>query len=147
MRALQDHLKSQGDPRIVSWGIHEGIRGATWIELHADGTVNERRYVPNPDATTESAKLGIVPPERFQNLIGQLAEIHFEQFGAPPCPAPSTNCYSLECVWAESRWEFVIASHRVRHDSPLGQLAEVFHRLVQEAGDNGDRRPSQKMQQ
>jgi hypothetical protein len=30
------------------WGVHDGIRGATWTIVQQDGAILERRYISSP---------------------------------------------------------------------------------------------------
>jgi len=143
---LQDLLKSQGTPHCVSFGRHEGIRGASWTDVCADGSVHERRYIPNPGAATTPGRSGVVPRERFPALLAQIVA-SLDDLDASILPEAPTHCLSLEIVWEAARWERLLPLSGSGHDDEIKRLAETFRRLAEEARAEGETRLQEGVEQ
>ncbi len=143
MQRLQSLISRLGTPQRISWGTHEGIRGAHWIDVQADGTIQKRRYLPNANATVESQKAGVVPEESFQELLAYLCSIPFEEMRAADQPdvSPSAYCITLECSWDQRSWRYVFYTTQQERQEIINPLAETFMRLAEQASANRDEHP------
>ncbi len=111
--------------------MHEGIRGATWIQLHADGRVVEQHYLPNAAAEVERTELERVSPTRFDELLALAAAIPDEYLvSASGYPDPH-SLITLECIGERSRREWSISPSEIERDGVWSRLAQAFAGLLE----------------
>ena len=144
--SLQRLLATKGAPRMIRWGVHEGIRGTQWFSLHADGRLNRQHYVPNPKGDLEREDVGRVLPQRFEDVLLQISQVDVDALCPPAPPSPNETSVSLECVWDETRWELAIASGRLDDMKGWAGLSETFRKLTEEASTEGDSDPGQSVE-
>ena len=139
-RLVAEYPKTLGTPVSASLGIHEGIRGARWIEVDDTGVVRERRYLPNKGGDSSVEVLGALPIKRFCQLVEHIEEINFKNASPPVFGAPNQNSISLECSWDDCRWEFSFPAFVLDRFEELARLRQEFLQLAQDAGEarNGD---------
>jgi len=146
-QSLQRLLATEGAPRMIRWGIHEGIRGARWITLYADGRLDQQRYDPNPEGALAREDVSRVPRQHFEDVVLQISNIEFD-VPEPSTPlGPNQTSVSLECLWDETRCELAIASDRLEDIEGLVRLSETFRMLAEEATSEGGSDPDGSLQQ
>ena len=133
-QGLRDCLHAGDKPLLLSWGVHEGIRGATWIQLHADGRLVEQRYLPNTAGEVMTRELGCLPPERFDELLELVLGIP-DEYAAEGGVDPA-HLITVACFCDRSRWEWSAPPVAVARDGPLGMLAHAFSGLADELPEN-----------
>ncbi len=120
------------DVQLIRWGVHEGIRGAHWLELCTDGNMVRRTYVPNPDHELLEEYLGQLPVERFEELASMALPL-LNECGSPQAPAPDPGvCISLEGTGSHSKLEIYVPSCDVSADATLSNIAALFRSYVNE---------------
>ncbi len=144
-QSFQRLLETEGAPRMIRWGIHEGIRGARWIILYADGRLDQQRYGPNPDGALAREDVSRVPRQRFEDVVLQISNIEFDVPDPSTPLGPNETSVSLECLWNETRWELAIASGRLEDIEGLARLSETFRTLAEEASSHGCSDPDQSL--
>ncbi len=142
MQTLQSLIELYGVPQRISWGTHEGIRGAHWVDVRFDGAVHQRHYLPNATATAESKKTGRICEEAYQELLELLSSIPFEKMKSAELAnvSPSIYCVTLECSWKNTHWEYVFLMQQDDQEI-INQLAEMFLRLTEQARAGSDNNP------
>src|SRR5215467_4661040 len=76
--------------RTFTWAVHEGMRGATWLVLNADGTLLERHFKPGQPLgqPLPETKLGTVPSSGVRDFAGVLIAQQFDRIRPPASGAP-----------------------------------------------------------
>src|SRR5215470_4248236 len=77
-------------PTTFTWAVHEGMRGATWLVLNADGTLLERHFKPGQPLgqPLPETKLGTVPSSGVRDFAGVLIAQQFDRIRPPASGAP-----------------------------------------------------------
>jgi len=140
MQNLLSLLEEHGIPQWISWGCHEGIRGANWIDVQADGAIKQRHYIPNSSALVDCKQSGHVSRKRYRELLAQISSIPFEELTDGTCSTGALlpDCFTLECVWKDARWEFALPLTQHDNCDAIRQLSETFLHLTRDASVNSD---------
>jgi hypothetical protein len=104
MSAVGDFVVALAEGRPVPgpitflWGVHEGLRGATWTELRSDGMLKERKFPPGhplgkPLSETVLAQLSA---ERVRAFAQVLVAHSFDRLNAPLGPPSPPNIPMVE---------------------------------------------------
>jgi len=140
MQNLLSLLEEHGIPQWISWGCHEGIRGANWIDVQAGGAIRQRHYIPNSGARVDCKQLGHVSGKQYRELLAQISSIPFEELSDGTCTTGTflPDCFTLECVWKDARWEFVLPMTQHDDCDATHQLGWTFQHLAGDASINSD---------
>ena len=134
LKCLQHGDKAQ----LLCWGRHEGIRGASWLQVHADGRLIEQHYVPNADGVVSTKLLGRLPSERFDDLVKQVASIPDDDLRRDPGAIDPVKLVTLECICAHTTWQWSISPADIAESEKLSSIAAAFFELVQELPKQSD---------
>ena len=131
-KTLLDTLKKGGKAQLLSWGRHEGIRGAVWLQFHADGRLIEQRYIPNQNGSVTNTLLGHLSPERFNDLVKKVASIPADDLFRDATGVDPSYLVTLECICDQTAWQWKIVPSEIAQRDSLKQLANAFSSLVSE---------------
>lgn len=123
LEATLRRIASQGaGPAVwLSKGIHEGMRGATWVEVCSDGTVRVRRYDPVGGEQTIVAQTQVSGTE-VATLANTLLQAQLNALAAEPAPPPSlAGEWTLEISWADESFSL----QRPLHEAGSPSLAPI----------------------
>ncbi len=123
-------------PVALTWGVHEGIRGARWLTLCNDGRVLESHYTPTADLSQvpPAEGVGMAPAAALQELAGVLVASGFDSLAAPPEPEAAETQVELDVAVGEERLTVRVASHRLGEMPALGSIGAAFARIRAQAG-------------
>ena len=123
-------ILDKGDsPHVLIWGWHEGIRGASWLELDVSGGVHERRYLPGASAETKSQYLGALPQDCFNAFILAVeAALRENAMAQTPISDPA-HVLTLECIGEHSRREWTFSPDALDAGPALRRLGHAFSAL------------------
>lgn len=119
---------------LLTWGIHEGIRGAGWLEVFSSGRVVESRYQPTTNLASlpPATELGPAPAEALQRLARTLLEHNFEALEPPPPDedaGPASTQVELSVAAGDERFSLLVYSYQMDQVSGLAQIAAAFSEL------------------
>lgn len=105
------------EPLELSWGVHEGMRGARWLSVGSDGLVQETTFSPSSRGAPVRRPLGRVGLDEVRALAGVVARAGLvSRSDADPAHRLTL---SLRC--GQDRLEWVFASE----DASSGGLHAV----------------------
>jgi hypothetical protein len=121
-------------PVFFSWGVHEGMRGASWLVLNASGLLLERRMGPNArlGEPLPETKLGQIPPAGVQKFAALLVAQNFDQIRSPPA-APSMPQVELTVVCGGDIANVRVPSRQLDQVPELRAIKNAFQALRQQA--------------
>lgn len=77
-------------PVQFTWAVYDGLRGATWLIVDADGAVREQHYTPGPPEALNRPlpliDLGRVPAAQVRQLAATLLAQEFDRIAVPAAP-------------------------------------------------------------
>lgn len=117
-------------PLVMTWAVHEGIRGATWLTVHADGRVQERKIVGPPSPPIPVRELGRASASAIRELASALVAHGFDRIRPPP-PDPGlamAPVVELSIACGEARFSLQVPSPLLRDLPALSAIAEAFQR-------------------
>jgi hypothetical protein len=124
-------------PVFFVWGVHEGMRGASWLVLNAAGLLLERRMGPNAKLgePLPETQLGHIPPAGVQQFAALLIAQNFDRIRPPPMPpsAPSAPQVELSVVCGDDIANVRIPSPQLDQLPGLGAIKDAFQALRQQA--------------
>jgi hypothetical protein len=126
-------------PTTFTWAVHEGMRGATWLVLNADGSLLERRFKQGQPLgqPLPETKLGIVASNGVRNLAGVLIAQQFDRIRPPASAAPSSPTAAqveLSVQAGEERIDIRVPSHQLDQVPALKVIRDAFLALRRQAG-------------
>jgi hypothetical protein len=122
-------LDKESSPRLLIWGWHEGIRGASWLEFGSDGIVCERRYLPGTTAEAKSQYLGTLPQDLFNEFVTRVeAALRENAMDRTPVRDPA-HVLTLECIGEHSRREWTFSPEALDTGPALRRLGHAFATL------------------
>jgi len=137
MQSLADYLNSGSKPQLISWGIHEGMRGATWIQLQESGRLTENRYTPDGPLEGETTELGMLSAERFDELLELLLGIPDRYLVDDNSLDPHAQI-TLDCIAEDCGWNWAFPPWEIENDKALSNVAQVFRALREALPENGE---------
>ena len=136
MRSLNDYLESGSKPQLISWGIHEGMRGTTWIQLHSNGRLSENRYIPGGSLQGETTELGMLPSGQFDQLLELLLLIPDKYFADDSDLDPHAQI-TLDCIADDFSWRWAFLPWQIDKEESLSQVAVAIRALKDQLPENG----------
>ena len=127
---LEDLLVQVGegtnpDRAALTWGIHEGIRGGTWLTVFSDGVVQTRQQAEPEDQVTVH---GRVPHEAVRELASTLLTYDLPSLTIPP-PQDPAQVLSLAVSGTGVSWQLQYSRHAVEDLPALADVQQTFTRL------------------
>jgi hypothetical protein len=135
--AVRDEVAAIADgqpaqrPTTFTWAVHEGVRGATWLMLNADGTLLERRFKPGQPLgqPLPETKLGVVASNGVRDFASVLIAQQFDRI-RPPAPgapiSPTAAQVELIVQAGEERTDIRVPSHQLDQVPALKAIRDAF---------------------
>ncbi len=124
-------------PVFFVWGLHEGMRGASWLVLNADGLLLERRMGPNVKLgePLPETKLGRISQAGVQKFAALLIAQNFDTIRPPQTSpaAPSAPQVELTVVCGEDTANVRIPSPQLGQVPELQAIKDAFQALRRQA--------------
>ncbi len=115
-------------PLWMSKGLHQGIRGAGWIDVCSDGVVRVRRFDPATGTDTVIVE-GRAHPDGVRQLATTLADPQIEALRDLPAAPPSTSGETtIDISCGNERFHLTRPLHELSQP-PLATVSAVFEQL------------------
>jgi hypothetical protein len=118
-------------PVAITWGVHEGIRGATWITVFADGRVQIRKQAEPEDELTVYDGQGQEP---VRELVSTILTYDIPNLRLPPPQDPS-HALTLEVSGGDVSWQLHFSRLALQDTPQLLDLQQTFSRIRNQARD------------
>lgn len=85
-------------PFSMAWGLHEGMRGATWTIITSDGTVKTNTIKPmrGPGPIQKPTEVGKLSPDELLQLAAVMCAMRFDMTEPPPIQPSEVNLPQVE---------------------------------------------------
>ncbi len=116
-------------PVAITWGVHAGIRGATWTTVFSDGRVQVRRQAEPEDEVSVYGPLG---HDAVQELASTILTYDVPHLKLPP-PQDPAHVLSLEVSGGTVSWQQLYSRLAIQETPQLLDVQATFSRLLEQA--------------
>jgi len=118
-------------PVAITWGVHEGIRGATWTTVFADGRVQIRKQGEVEDEVAVYDGQGHEP---VRELVSTILTYDIPNLTLP-APQDPGHVLTLEVSGGDVSWQLQFSRHALQDTPQLLDLQQTFSRIRDQARD------------
>ena len=117
----------------MAWGLHEGMRGATWTTLASDGTVFTNTIKPTrgPFVPQKPTEVGRLTPDEVRTFAALLCAQRFDLLQMPAAEPTDIGLPEVELAISlpEERFSLRCPSPKLESVYGLAEIGRVFREL------------------